>query len=213
MSEFRRRLMAQVASDPNALPDGCVRCEYLESMGSQYIDTEYIPNIKTRTRAEAQFIKNTTSIWGGYSGNPTTAYDIVGYNGATGRWFMRAFCAGATKKENWVFDTAWHIFETDAGKTTVAIDGDVEARTIDSSYAGYSISVFLFARNALNTQVVSHSHSRLKSVRIWEDDVLMCDFIPILDYNRTPCLYNTVTKKFHYNKGTGTFLYKIAEKQ
>lgn len=210
MSEFRRRLMTQVASDPDALPAGCVRCEYLESTGTQYIDSEYIPNIKTRTRAEVQFTKNTTGIWGGYATYPATAYDIVGYYKNTDRWFMRAFCAGATNKESWTFDTEWHIFETDAANTTVAIDGDVEARIRDISYTNYKISIFLFARNLSKTGTQLYSHSRLKSVRIWEDDVLMRDFIPTLN-NGTPCLYDTVTKKFHYNQGTDTFLYKIAE--
>jgi hypothetical protein len=207
MSEFRRKLLMQVENNEEVLPAGCVRCEYLESTGLQYIDSEYIPNLKTRTRVEAQFTNNMTGVWGGFTSG--TAYDIAGYDYSKGRWFMRAFCPGASNKTNWTFDTEWHIFETDAANTTVAIDGDVEARTRQGAYIGYRVKIFLFARNLQGTGIELYSHSRLKSVCIWEDDVLMCDFLPILDPNGTPCLYDTVVKKFHYNKGTGQFLYKI----
>ena len=37
------------------------------------------------------------------------------------------------------------------------------------------------------------------------------NLVPILDSNGTPCLYDIVKRRFHYNQGTGDFKYKIAE--
>ena len=33
--------------------------------------------------------------------------------------------------------------------------------------------------------------------------------LPILDTNGVACMYDTVAKKYHYNKGTGDFLYEL----
>jgi hypothetical protein len=36
---------------------------------------------------------------------------------------------------------------------------------------------------------------------------LVADFIPVLDLNDTPCMYDKVSGELFYNKGTGEFLY------
>lgn len=41
--------------------------------------------------------------------------------------------------------------------------------------------------------------------KIWEDDVLVRDFIPVIDYDGIACLYDRVSQTFFYNQGTGSF--------
>ena len=45
MSNFRRRLMMSIKK--SKLPSDYIELEYLESTGTQYIDTNYIPNNAT----------------------------------------------------------------------------------------------------------------------------------------------------------------------
>ena len=43
--------------------------------------------------------------------------------------------------------------------------------------------------------------------KIYDNNELVRNFIPGLDPNGTPCLYDTVLKIPFYNSGTGEFLY------
>ena len=43
--------------------------------------------------------------------------------------------------------------------------------------------------------------------KITLNNELVRDYIPVLDKNGVPCLYEKVERKFYYNQGTGDFLY------
>ncbi len=43
--------------------------------------------------------------------------------------------------------------------------------------------------------------------KIYSNNKLVRDFIPVLDEDNKPCLYDKVEKKYYYNQGTGEFLY------
>ena len=48
---------------------------------------------------------------------------------------------------------------------------------------------------------------KLYSCKIWNDNILVRDFIPVLNKAGVPCLYDKVEEKFYYNQGEGEFLY------
>ena len=209
MSEFRRRLTMPVESDPNAIPAGCVRCEYLESTGTQWIDTEYIPNLSTRTSVVAQFLIDTTAVMGGYGSSygEVVAYDVAGVNNGT--WFMRAFTTGSTAK--WSYDKNYHTFETDANHSYLSVDGDGEIRPRDTERVDAAVNIYLFARSTPDSSAQLHCFARIKCANFFDGDMAVKSFLPILDQEGVPCMYDIVNKQFHYNKGTGQFLYKILE--
>ena len=47
---------------------------------------------------------------------------------------------------------------------------------------------------------------RLYHFRLYNGDTLVRDFIPVLDQNDTPCLYDRVSRTLFYNVGTGDFI-------
>lgn len=49
--------------------------------------------------------------------------------------------------------------------------------------------------------------NRIYYCKIWQGDSLVRDFIPVLDWDMTPCMYDKVSKKLYYNEGTGEFTY------
>lgn len=51
------------------------------------------------------------------------------------------------------------------------------------------------------------SKVRIYYLKLYDEGELARDFIPILDGDNKPCLYDKVEKKYYYNQGTGEFLY------
>ena len=66
--------------------------------------------------------------------------------------------------------------------------------------------------NSLSVSTLRIPYSRVSGTfrlfyfKIYDNDILVRDFIPILDKNGTPCMYDKVEGKFYYNAGTGQFI-------
>ncbi len=58
----------------------------------------------------------------------------------------------------------------------------------------------------LNSVIITGTTDKIKLLQIWDNDVLVRDFIPVLDPYGVPCMYDKVEKKFYYNAGTGQFI-------
>jgi hypothetical protein len=50
-----------------------------------------------------------------------------------------------------------------------------------------------------------HMHARLYSCQIYENNILIRDFVPVVQNDRTYGLYDLVENKFYANIGAGTF--------
>ena len=48
-------------------------------------------------------------------------------------------------------------------------------------------------------------------LKIWQDNTLIRNFIPVIDKNDVPCLYDEVSGELFYNAGSGNFLYGEVE--
>lgn len=62
--------------------------------------------------------------------------------------------------------------------------------------------------NGDNVILFGDSTSRLRQYQVYNGDTLIQDLRPCLDPSGVPCMYDEVSKKYFYNKGTGTFKYK-----
>lgn len=49
-------------------------------------------------------------------------------------------------------------------------------------------------------------YSSIKYFRIYNEYNLIMNLVPCLDENKIPCMYDYVSGKYFYNKGTGNFL-------
>ena len=43
--------------------------------------------------------------------------------------------------------------------------------------------------------------------KIYDNNTLVRNYIPVLDKNKRPCLFDKVSKTCFYNQGSGEFLY------
>ena len=101
-----------------------------------------------------------------------------------------------------------------SAKRTIVINKK-QVLFVETGYVGQSMtmgntnslsrSIYLFARNGDITS--AKGKAKVHHISIKETDILVYDFIPILDANNVPCMYDLVTGAYPYNHATVTFLY------
>ena len=185
------------------------KIEYLESTGTQYIDTGFVPNQNsginidfyvTRSIAATVALQQTSGFGFGVSqgtSNNNVAFIIFG--GSTTAW--------AVMKQD--------LFGGGDGRYKVIIDrrdASVIAEnnsSVDHTFPTYTstnnYSLILFGgRNSSSSFYLGAT--RIYSCKLYDNGVLVRDFIPALDKDGTPCMYERVEHKYYYNQGSGQFI-------
>lgn len=202
------------------LPKGFTELEYLESSGTQNIkvpapnlmetdetwnaitDCQFLANYKTRMG----FIARSGLAWGtdwsetregrlvaGGTGSPIII-DVFGHN-----------------RNTVTFTTKHTLRETDnttvtSWQSSISADGKSNNCIVSSGALPktWEYGVFLVSYEASQ---VSYP-VRIWSCKCWCDSVSY-DFIPVLDADGTPCMYDKVSRTCFYNSGAGAFGYRI----
>lgn len=184
-------------ADRGELPAGYQRCNYLESTGTQTINTGLTPVYGDKINVIAYRTSTANSMF--YASGALT---ITASNELYCRYFTSTH-KGATAvslKENFPADAQYHHimlskdgFYSD-GNFVKALPGErVEAST-------------LIIFRGTNT----YGKLRIKRFYITRDGAYTLNLIPALDRNGKPCMYDTVSKQTFYNAGKGEFLYEVA---
>lgn len=184
MSNFRRRLMMSFEKKYTPV-------KYLKSTGTQYIDTGiFSTNAKIYISFKFNEIKNKSQV-------------LINCTPATGGWFGLNSSGLITLGDRY-FNIAYndkHIFELEYK------DGIIKATDENNDVQQYNISpstrFTLF--DDLNRRFPAYA--TLYYTKIYDNDTLVRDFVPVIDSSGIPCLYDKVEDKFYYNEGTGEFLY------
>ena len=204
-------LSAHVVS-AGTLPKGTKFVEYIESSGTQWINTWFSPtNKNVRIEVTYRFVSLPTGtsrkyVFGESAQDATIRVQYaVGSAGHCGIGFGNTFKGDAT------FDS----YDTNTTHTIVCSNGvfSLDGQTLaeaDLSDASLSTTdtnhpVYLFGHNVGGTANYLSS-IRLYSCKIWSQGKLVRDFIPVsLTNGTTVCLYNAVRGDFYNNAGTGSF--------
>lgn len=201
--------------------------EYLQSTGTQWIDTGVVPTLYTKSEVVAKFTTVSSSqICGAYWDGVYNAFDTCGV--ANNSWFLRALTSGSPNPSGWTVDTNTHTFVSDAQTNTMSVDGVSVTRSAIS--IGTPVSIYLFARHERSegASVTFPCQVKIYSVRFFDSGVLVRDFIPVRITNEQgvseSAMYDRAnptvgmdpdgsprTDGLYRNRGTGAFLW--AEKQ
>ena len=174
------------------------RVEYLESTGTQYIDTGVIPNGNSRMIIDQVFLSNTFQTNG--SLNRNGMYDLaIGIYQS--KWFFRYGSTGITT--NILSDNKLHTFEI--SDTGGYIDNNKVASFVFQNFST-NLNLYIGARNT-NTGIEAYCISRIYNSKLYDSENLVRDYIPVIDSSSRPCLFDKVGKECYYNQGTGEFLY------
>ena len=189
---------------------------YLESTGTQWIDTGFVPNQDTKLEASYQFLSMISSanlknvqVGCGSPINTTRFVFLIKDN-------LWRLSIGVTNTIEKTADLERHLFTLDAPNKTAWIDNipyetNYSILKSDSPFA-------LFTRNE-RYDIYNFMHAaRSFYTKIYQNGVLVRHFVPV------PCglqigdfvvpsngMWDIVEQKFYGNMGTGDFIYGVDE--
>ena len=183
--------------------------EYLESTGTQYIDTGIIANQDTSLEIIAQ---TTTDI--------SNAVDGAGFiiYGAGTTYNSNAFeCYIHSSSYEFNYDGQYDFVATANIEEEVSIVHNKNNITLTIGSTEYSkafeyqtfTTPYTITLFAINRGETISGKARIYSCKIFDNGTLVRNFIPALDNNNIPCLYDEVSQTCYYNAGTGEFQYGI----
>lgn len=200
MSNFRRRLMMSIKKQ-----NEYTELNYIEGTGTQYINTEV--KTKQSLKIECTFSGNqiATLLFGA---RKTISFDglVWGFNNVDS---VFSGFGGNTQKNNTTVNTI------DDKKHTVVLSNEVY--TIDGidqvlpnrgTFTEF-YNIYLFTWNNANSADYRCFQGKVYEFKIYDNNILIRNMIPVLDKNGIACMYDKVNRKYYYNQGTGEFLYGV----
>jgi hypothetical protein len=175
--------------------------EYLESTGTQWIDTGVIATENTRVKATLMTLSTNNKNWFGGQINGV---------GASARGFC--FNAFNSKKVEYVFgnsgwckldisDSVGRIFTVDFSKGGVVIDGITVSTPSYTTFNQQTAPIAIFVR----VDGSGYINGRLYALQIYQNGVLVRDLIPVRVGN-VGYMYDRVSGQLFGNAGTGEFV-------
>ena len=174
---------------------------YLESDGTQYIDTGINASSGIEFEIKIERYNNSTG-WGHIIGAITDSSDLMCIFGIK-NWgeYLTRNGSGDILYGNYSF--ALNTYYTIKLVSGVLYINGVAVKNVPTSTYTTAVSLYLFAahyQNAAN----SNATVRIYHCKIWDNGTLVRDYIPAVD-NETAGLYDRVSGSF--NSGHGTFSY------
>lgn len=196
-----------LAGPPRAtLPEGYTQLEYIQSTGTQYINTGFKPANTTKVVADFEMTANSGShqmIFGERPNSQGSAKGqyVLGYAGHKSPAVWRSDFG--TSQVSFASSIGW------GGRMTAIKDGNV--CTLGSSSVTNTTSTFtasyaltLFAGNT-GGEMGSYTSVKLYSCQIYDNGTLIRNFIPCKNASGAVGLYDIVGAEFYANAGSGTF--------
>ena len=181
-----------------------IELEYIQSSGTQYIDTGFKPNQDTRVVMDFELLavvgQYADPIFGVRTSASSKAYYlwVSGYS-VTTEQYQSGYNNGSTYPQ--VTRVGRH--KVDKNKNVTTVDGVSVSATYTSFTTDWNMLLFNSYNNG--SLYASTTTMRLYSCQIYDNGTLIRDYIPVLDKQCTPCLYDKVNGVFYYNAGTGQF--------
>lgn len=180
--------------------------EYLQSSGTQYINTGILPNNTTKVELKGVFKYSAgTTRFGSRVGFTLLQFDVVT---SSANEVRVDFGTGAINDGQWVVGqhiVSAIIIDALTKKATVEYGWNIVTHTYATSFPSQSsYPLTLFALNNAGNILLA-SDMTVLSFRCWKSSVLIMDMIPVRVGN-VGYMYDKVSKQLFGNAGTGAFI-------
>lgn len=179
---------------------------YLESTGTQYIDTNFFADDACGFEIKQQ--------------KATVDGDLISI-GTCGTGDSR-WCCNITRSGNFlswntansiksVVDTNDHVYSmnylNDRKRCMDGVEYTPISTTLSANASMYPVALFGVTWRSATASAGSRWRGKIYYARITQGENVVRDFIPVLDWDDRPCMYDKVTGELFYNQGTGEFAY------
>lgn len=183
-----------------SLPSGYKEVEYIQSSGTQYINTGFIPKYDSRIVLDAEVTSSIACALfgarGAASGTNPSANALFSLSGGTIRsdYYGSMVSSTTTVSGRTIFDKNKNVVSF--GSNTI---------TNNSSTASSNQTLFLFAVQTAGSATLLAT-MKLYACQIYDNGTLVRDFYPCTNESGAVGLYDLVGKQFYSNAGTGAFV-------
>lgn len=177
----------------NVLPDTYQEVEYLESTGTQYIDTNFTPNINTKAYAEFYVSTIPCGLYSSDSG-ASLSTNFSSYISGGGKWRFGSGAATVPVSNN----TFYTSIQDSSG---ITING--------TNFYDYDTTISDFTSTKtitlLRTNTVGFK-GKIYKFKLYDENNIVRNFIPCYRKSDDEAgMYDTVNNVFYTNDGTGEF--------
>ena len=183
-----------------SLPSGAQRIEYLESSGTQYIDTGY--RFTNGSAREFEFLINPAQNINAIIFGANSSTNEVFFTG-TGGWLHAKNFAMIGILSNRLFpDRKYNaVVNSINGNASITIDNTLIVTSTGNTAENYE---YLFC-GVTNDVITNYNKMRYYTYKRYENANLVIDFIPVR-VGQVGAMYNKVNGQLYYNAGTGDFI-------
>ena len=201
------------------IPDEYQEVLYIESTGTQYIDTKYVPNKDTEIEMLIYLTDTQTEYQLFFGVNENSNQYYIG-KGSRKNYNISYHYAGEDLKSISFTDTNYTGMKKIHTKKNIIIeteDGTTSTGENTNQTYVFQNTAFVFAERNDGDDPRFNTKMKLYSLKIWENSELKRDFVPcyaktsVTNVEGTTCavgtlgLYDKANNKFYTNKGSGTF--------
>lgn len=183
------------------IPSDLVELEYIESTGTQYIDTGYKPNQDTRISTTADFPSSGAAWRWLYGGRASANSNSLGFLRTDGN----AYRFDYANSINTLTTKLTGKFTIDSNKNKCYINNELVFTATYTTFAS-PVNIYIFNCNDNGSLRSTGTSAKLYSCKIYDNGTLIRDFVPAKRISDNKCgLWDKVTKAFYPNAGTGDF--------
>ena len=180
-----------------------IQIEYLESMGKQWIDTGFISNQDTGVKTKILFdsdVNEEAIVFGSGKDFNDSAFEFYLWNkNMTFNYCHKTSAVNSISIGDTIF-IDWNKNIINYSKN------DEPYNTYEPGYCQFSTPYPMYIFAVKRPSGIIAGKVKIYYFQIYDNDTLVHDFIPVLDKENVPCMYDLVEHKFYYNAGTGNFI-------
>ena len=180
------------------LPSDYIQLEYIQSSGSQYINTGFKPNQDTKISITVDFpLSGTTWLYGSRTSAGSNSLGFLCESGSKYRFDYASSVNELSTKPT-------GKFTIDSDKNKCYINGELVVTATYTTFAS-PVNMYIFNNNN-NGSLSGGSSAKLYNCSIYDNGVLIRNFIPCKNESGAVGLYDSVNNQFYQNDGSGTFV-------
>lgn len=188
--------------------------EYIDSNGKQYIDTGFCPDQNTSIELMVEPLNNSTiSGWFGSRNDFSSSEDNSFSFWQINNNFRSDYNSIITTIDKIKIDKNIKYKINKTKNITLINDIKYVEEKEENFKSAATLTLFgIKTYKSTNYNLSNSVDNRMAEIRlyyckIWNNDILIRNFVPVTDIENTACLLDTVNNKLYYNLGAGNFAY------